>query len=144
MVEILDRRGKPLERGLLREPQTAKLMHVIEQADLEPAENNLTQLYEAITRLAAGEGLLETNGWYKFPGGLILQWLRPSPNFTGGATPTVNWPIPFPATCLFAIAGDFGATNNYVTVFEVTAATLKLRSSQTAAGDAVSVFGIGV
>lgn len=146
--------GVPASRDPARHMNavTDEVLHVITSAGLTPAENNLTQLLEAIARLAAAEAVLDTAGLLRIPvralpagelGYLIIQWLRPSPNFSGGATPTVNWPEPFPSACLFALAADYGATNNYLTTFDWTSTGLKLRSSQTASGDAVAVLGIG-
>lgn len=121
-----------------------EIINAIAQSGLTPAESNLTQLYQAMLRTASGAQSLNISGWQRLPGGLILQWMRPSANFSGGATPTINWPMgAFPNACLFALAGDFGLSNMYVTVDAATAQNVTLRSNTAALSDAVSILGIG-
>lgn len=48
--------------------------------------------------------LLAQSGYQKFPGGLILQWGRPS------CTSTVVFPIAFPAAALNVVTGDYMTT----------------------------------
>ena len=49
-------------------------------------------------------------GWYKLPGGLIIQWLT-VPGLSPGGSQVLTYPIPFPNTML-GIAIGAGATGS--------------------------------
>lgn len=51
------------------------------------------------------DGILDDEGWIKFPNGLIMQWGKwtaPNGPWTSPA-PTVTFPIPFPHHCISVI-----------------------------------------
>ena len=71
----------------------------------------LTDLVRALTpgRLASAfqgsNQSLITNGYQRFPGGLILQWATGASSTAGEATEIVTFPIAFPNQCLMAMTG---------------------------------------
>lgn len=71
----------------------------------------LTDLVRALTpgRLASAfQGSnqnLVTNGYQRFPGGLILQWATGASSTAGEVTEIVTLPIAFPNQCLMAMTG---------------------------------------
>jgi hypothetical protein len=52
----------------------------------------------------AGNKSLATNGYYRLPGGLTLQWGTDTSNIAGGSTFTATFPVAFGTACVFAIA----------------------------------------
>lgn len=73
--------------------------------------------------------LLATNGYQKFPGGLILQWGYT--NITGTTPLAVNFPIPFPNACLNGSATDGGTATGAPAI---TISSTQIIISQTYAG----------
>ena len=69
----------------------------------------------AISTALSNLGLTYTSsinspGWYKLPGGLIIQWLS-GPGLTAGASQVLTYPIPFP-NIMLGIACTPGATSS--------------------------------
>lgn len=91
---------------------------------------------------------LSSNGWQRLPSGLIVQWMVGITSVTNGADSVFNWPIAFPATCLFATAAytEFSSpwsditTPLFVTAKSTAAVTLR---SYTGNDNGVSIFGLG-
>lgn len=70
-------------------------------------DSSLTYL-NMLTSAAAVKAGLSANGYYKFPGGFILQWGFVN---TTATSYDVVFPIPFPNSCPFAIAIDYAAAD---------------------------------
>jgi hypothetical protein len=73
-----------------------------------------------LSSFTGGNQSLGTNGWQKFPGGLIEQWITVTftdvPSGTSGYQATINLPIGFPAafdSYMFAFGGTAGNLNNW-------------------------------
>lgn len=78
-------------------------------SDISTAEGHITTLDSEVAALAFTDSLL-ANGWYQFPGGLILQWTTGTTDNTHSTvSQSGTWPRPFPATILVA-----GVFTNYV------------------------------
>lgn len=74
----------------------------------------------ALTSFTGSNQSLGTNGWQKFPGGLIEQWITVSftdvPIGVSGYQATINLPIGFPTafdSYMFAFGGTAGGLNNW-------------------------------
>jgi len=81
------------------------------------AKNSLSEITSAgptaVAEALSNLGLTYTSsltapGWYKFPGGLIIQWFS-GPGLAANGSQVVTYPIPFPSTML-GIACTPGAT----------------------------------
>jgi hypothetical protein len=73
------------------------------------------ELQDQINTLKAGSFSIADNGWYKLPGGLILQWGH-APLPTGQSIESANFtfPVPFPNKCLsFATSYDKPPQNSW-------------------------------
>lgn len=70
-------------------------------------DSSLTYL-NMLTSAAAIKAGLSANGYYKFPGGFIMQW-----GFVNTTATSYNvvFPIAFPNVCPFAIAIDYAAAD---------------------------------
>jgi hypothetical protein len=55
---------------------------------------------------------LTANGYQKLPGGLIIQWVTGTSSTATEAIETVNLPLTFPNSCLFAIASTLNIASN--------------------------------
>lgn len=78
-----------------------ELLAVIEAAGLTPAAGSWTQLLSALGLMYGGAGSLGEPGWWRLPGGLIVQW---GDGVTGGGgSVSVTFPLAFP-TEPFALA----------------------------------------
>jgi len=108
-------RGSTVPAEAIEHPMR-EIVNCIEQAGLTPSDADLTQLQQALEtnfwQVADAPFLFETNGYQKFPSGLILQWGTVSATTTGA---NIMFPIAFPAGVLSIAAMDFGLpANRYV------------------------------
>ena len=77
-------------------------------SDLDSASTARTNL--GIGEFNSGQSMLAASGYYRLPGGFIVQWLSQA-TLSPGQTATRNWPIPFPNACLFAACQDVTRTD---------------------------------
>lgn len=138
-----------------------EILNVITAAGLVPDQNDLTQLFQAISLIIAGSGIpdasetvkgkvelatgaealggtdavravtsaalassksIAANGYYKLPGGLLLQW-GISPNNVN-TTVVGNFPIAFPNQCLRMFGSQYGVSQPpYTIAYEPISAT---------------------
>ncbi|MFT3973330.1 MAG: hypothetical protein QM699_07735 [Amaricoccus sp.] len=79
-----------------------------------------------VAAFGAATQSLSSNGYKKFPGGLILQWGGAGSDAGAGGVQERLFPIPFPTSCLRVIASDgavsdTGSVAHIVSVREFTA-----------------------
>jgi hypothetical protein len=100
-----------------------ELLTVINAAGITPDASDLGQLKAALDALYAGGSSFvssfATNGYQKFPGGLILQWGTYTSDISvpSGSAPspvTVTFPITFPTQCLNVSMTTRNPANDYV------------------------------
>lgn len=118
---------------------------VIEEtgAALNPAIYNqlLTAIQALITAAEGGSGSFALNGYWKFPGGLIVQWGKANPP-TANTSAQVFYPITFP-TSVYGVAMSSGSTSpgagaGYT---EITTSFLEVWSSVASGGITYIVIG---
>lgn len=81
-----------------------EVVGIIEAAGLTPDDGDWGQLLAALGSLYGGAGSLAANGWWKMPGGLIIQWgavARASRVLS--ASTVVTFPLAFPNSCWVVI-----------------------------------------
>lgn len=111
-----------------------------------------TDSVRAITPASfAANKSLSGNGYYKMPGGLILQWGSGTlSGTTNNSTTSVSFPTSFSTSCFFAVAGmaDDGATAGCQTLdasFNTTGMTLRVGNTGNAGNNSGFYwFAIGV
>ncbi len=88
---------------------TEELRAVIVAAGITPDHTSVVQLLAALQKLDVVGDVsiksLSANGYYKLPGGLIIQWREGSLTSPPGNVP-VTWPVAFPNAVLLAFAAD--------------------------------------
>lgn len=93
-----------------------ELMAVIEAAGLTPAGGSWTQLLAALDLMYGGAGSLGGTGWWRLPGGLILQWGSAVLPNSGSQTASiaVTFPVAFPTQAFIAVGNATRAANTIV------------------------------
>ena len=79
---------------------------ILAAAGITPSKTVRNQVLVALTTLFGGSGSLGVSGWWKLPGGLIIQW-GPTPSLGASTGASMTYPIAFPNTfyAAFAIGG---------------------------------------
>jgi hypothetical protein len=83
-----------------------ELRAIVVAGGLVPSKTAYTQVLSAITAMMTPGQTLASNGYRKFPGGLILQWGTVVTDASGNAT--ASFPIAFPLN----LYGVVGAASN--------------------------------
>lgn len=86
-------------------------------------ENNLDDLDNVATARTnlgigafnTGQSSLSASGYYRMPGGFIVQWLQ-SATLNPGQVVTRNWPIAYPNACLSAVCEDLNRTDSTLNI----------------------------
>lgn len=87
-----------------------ELRAIVVAGGLTPSKTTLNQVLQAIQNLINPGQSLTTNGYKKFPGGLILQWGAAVSSSSSSGT-SVSFPIAFPSVAFAPFCTTAGATN---------------------------------
>lgn len=93
----------------------------------------------------AGSRSLSSNGYQKFPSGLILQWGGAGSDTGAGGVQERLFPIPFPSACLRVIAADgavsdSGSVAHIISIREYTATMFRYLVTNLAGNTTTSVI----
>ena len=99
--------------------EKADIVHTHNTSQIVDFNNSVNQLISQFISREFTQSLAES-GWYKFPGGLILQWgkFNKGWNNTSDAQRLVTFPISFPRMALFVGLTEFTRDWSYTTAVQ--------------------------
>ncbi|MBB3910529.1 gp53-like domain-containing protein [Sphingomonas desiccabilis] len=104
LTRRIDTAGLALGGGALGTDQTISVPAATPEQLLYGTAGNVAVTPESFGGLAH---LLEANGYWTLPGGLIVQWVNYRATLADEPAVTVNYPLAFPNRCLVASATAF-------------------------------------
>ena len=94
MMALYDKRGAWLEEQLPSAGTTSYIRTLLDDVDAETAQTTLE---------LGTDKILAQDGYYKLPGGLIVQWGEVLSHSSGSS---INFPIAFPNECFVVLCQD--------------------------------------
>nr|WP_317892041.1 hypothetical protein [uncultured Sphingomonas sp.] len=104
LTRRIDTAGLALGGGALGTDQTISVPAATPEQLLYATASNVAVTPQSFGGLAH---LLEANGYWTMPGGLIVQWVNYRATLADEPAVTVNYPLAFPTRCLVASATAF-------------------------------------
>nr|WP_317893789.1 hypothetical protein [uncultured Sphingomonas sp.] len=104
LTRRIDTGGLALGGGALGTDQTISVPAATPEQLLNAMAGNVAVTPQSFGGLAH---LLEANGYWTLPGGLIVQWVNYRATLADEPAVTVNYPLAFPTRCLVASATAF-------------------------------------